>query len=238
VDELFVEVVAEEASASLKAMRRIAMPTLAVLAVLVIGAAPSGARAGHKMLVKCSPAGSHVVLANAQAQVYIAPDGTTVRGCVRGRRRSYTLGEFYEEACSPSGCGGVTLETLAGTMVAYEELFSGGRQLSYTVFVLDLRTGRLLHQVPTGVLAKPLPLHVGSGPAANIVVKSDGAVAWIAENEELSAKEVTYYELHALDKTGSRVLASGPNIDTSSLKLTGSTLHWKQGGKRASAVLN
>lgn len=211
---------------------------ISVLALLLVGAAPSGAGSGHKAPTKCPQPGSHVVLADAQAQVYVTAEGTTVRGCVRGRRRSYTLGEFYEEACSPSGCGGVTLETLAGTMVAYEELFSGGRQLSYAVFVLDLRTGRLLHQVPTGVLVKPLPLHVGSGPAANIVVKSDGAVAWIAENEELSGKEVAYYELHAVDKTGSRVLASGPNIDTSSLKLTGSTLHWKQGGKRASAVLN
>ncbi len=121
-------------------------------------------------------------------------------------------------------------------MVAYEESLLLGqlgiepsrRQL---VIVRNLSTGRLVHRVPTGTSGIPTPRSIGIGSAVAIVVKSDGSVAWIVE----SGSE---YQVHAVDKTGSRVLAAGTDVDPRSLALTGSTLYWTQGGKPASAALN
>ena len=67
-----------------------------------------------------------------------------------------------------------------------------------------------------------------------IVVKSDGAVAWIVRTDP----EEGMYQVHALDQTGSRVLSTGSDIAPSSLALAGSTLYWTQGGEPHSATLN
>ena len=71
-----------------------------------------------------------------------------------------------------------------------------------------------------------------------MVVKSDGAVAWIAENEIGPPHGPPEYEVNAVDKTGNRTLAAGTDIAPSSLALAGSTLYWTQGGKPMSAPLN
>lgn len=75
---------------------------------------------------------------------------------------------------------------------------------------------------------------MGNGQATEIVLKNNNAVAWIVQTNG----EPTIYEVHAVNKTGSRLLASGTDVDPSSLALAGSTLYWTQGGKPASAVLN
>ncbi len=93
--------------------------------------------------------------------------------------------------------------------------------------VRDLRNGRLLHNVPT----------VGTVEA--MVLKSDGATAWILESRGQSpAHPVTEYEVQAVDKNGSRMLAAGSDIDPSSLAVAGRTLYWTQGGKPFSASLD
>lgn len=101
------------------------------------------------------------------------------------------------------------------------------------VVVRDLRTGRVLHNVPTGTQSPPVPHFVGAGEATTIVVKRDGAVAWIVESKCLGGE----YQVHALDEDGERVLASGRDIAPRSLALVGSTLYWTQGGKPYSATL-
>jgi hypothetical protein len=174
---------------------------------------------------------------------------TVAEGCVFGRKRSYTLGRYEPECLGSSqggGCGGgVDNITLAGTVVAYEEGVDSESETSHVVVVRDLRSGRVLHKVPSGAPAKPSPEHVGTGSATAIVVKSDGAVAWIAENDELLSKEGTYYEVHEIDRAGSRVLASGVSINPFSLALAGSSyrgatpeVFWTQGGRPFSAPLN
>jgi hypothetical protein len=106
----------------------------------------------------------------------------------------------------------------------------GGEAL---ILVRDLRTGRLLHDVPTGIPSAPHG-HLGVGPAISIVVKSDGAVAWIAS----ALPPDGFFQVHALDGDGSRLLATGRSIDPRSLALAGSTLYWTQEGKPFSAALN
>ena len=102
---------------------------------------------------------------------------------------------------------------------------------------------------------EPKPRYIGVGNVVSIVVKSDGAVAWIADDYERSgaAHGAEYFDVYAVDKkTGTRLSASGTNIDPSSLALSvtgtnigqgsrtapGSTLYWTQGGKPESAALN
>jgi hypothetical protein len=165
---------------------------------------------------------------------------TGIRGCVRGLMRSYKLGEQSEGQGSAGGesSSGIQNEALGGTMVAFEESITGSglngsnSHGTWIMVVRDLRTGKVIHKVPTGTPASPNPNFVGVGPTTAIVVKSDGAVAWIAE------AAVGGYEVHALDKTGSRLLASGEDIEPHVLGLKGNRLYWKQGGQVQSAVLS
>jgi hypothetical protein len=132
----------------------------------------------------------------------------------------------------------VRMETLAGPVVAYEVasavgLATGDDRFTWQVVVRDLRSGRVLHRVPTGT-APANPFVVGVGPAVSIVVKIDGAVAWVAK---APPSEGTY-QLHVLDKTGTRLLASGTDIAPSSLAIAGSRLYWMDGANPDSAPLN
>jgi hypothetical protein len=79
---------------------------------------------------------------------------------------------------------------------------------------------------------------VGVGPALKVAVKSNGSVAWLADNRNLRAEGPSHYEIHVLDRGGSRVVASAANIFPSTFRLDGDALHWWQGGKRKSAPLN
>lgn len=230
-------------------MRRIAIAAISVLALLVAVAWAGAARPQHRALAKCAPGHPHLITANAQAQVYEAtepealPEYLGAWGCVYGHNRPYFLGPLpYGSA---SGAGGVRHETLAGSMVAYEEVSIGGSQSGrseWRVVVRNLRTGRVLHKVPTGVPLEPEPEYVGVGNIVSIVVKSDGAVAWIADDYERSATAhgtgPPYFDVYASDKLGTRLLSSGSNIGPRSLALAGSTLYWTQGGKPFSVTLS
>ena len=183
----------------------------ALLAVLF---AASGASAADGSAL-CPPAHPRLVVADSRAHVYSVPRPHaipggrplpgTIRGCALGHRRVVVLG------LAPFGTarevGGVYSATLAGTIVAYEqfrEVFGPEQPLSDLVVVRDLRTGRLLHRVPTGTSAP-------TGPAAKaIVVKSDGAVAWIVDT-------AGGYQVRAVDRTGSHVVAIGSDIAPGSL---------------------
>jgi len=203
--------------------------------LLLPAASVSEASSRDRAGPKCPPAHSQLLLADAQSQVFEAGEDE-IYGCTYRKKRAYVLG--HVRTCGSSGCGGVKREVLAGPVVAYEEVnvtgvARGGSE--WWVVVRDLLTGRVLHRVPTGIPDAPNTLHlVGDGFAVAIVVKSDGAVAWIVQ----SGVDPSGYEVQAVDKTGSRLLASGPEIDPHSLALAGSTLYWLQGGKPVSAVLN
>jgi hypothetical protein len=227
-------------------MRRIV--GFAVL-VLLLAASASGAGARHKVAPKCLPAHAHVLFADSQAAIYSIPAtreegliGTVQTwGCAYGRKSSYKIWEEDVQESTESN-GGIHDLTLNGTMIGYEvSRYEGTRYTEgeetvseWHVIVRDLRTGRVLHKVPTGMPEPARPKLLGRGEAEGIVVKSDGAVAWINNTVQRENR----YEIHALDKTGERVLAVGSDIDPHSLALAGSTLYWTQGGKPMSATLN
>lgn len=193
----------------------------------------------------CRPGGK-LVAADTEAVVYLGREpgragGAAYLACRYGHHRVYVVGgpgvgsstvagedrryvlagmtlawESWEETQPPNG---VSAETPEG-------------RAEWVIFVRDLRTGRVLHKVPTGT--STVKGWVGVGPIDALVVKSDGAVAWIAS---LVGEGQHGYEVHAVDKTGSRLVASGTSIDPRSLALAGSTLYWTQGGVPMSAPL-
>jgi hypothetical protein len=102
--------------------------------------------------------------------------------------------------------------------------------------VRDLRTGRVLRRLPSG----PSPprfadtSHEGFGPVVAIVLKPDGAVAWI--NAIYSPTE---YAVHVADRHGVRDLTGyEPSIVPSSLRLHGGTVSWQEHGQVMTAPLN
>jgi hypothetical protein len=177
-----------------------------------------------------------VVVADAQAIVFERRDDAVLQvyGCAYGRGRQYDLGEAGEGDISPERGWGLVYETLAGTVVAYEQWEESESPIFHrrvVVIVRNLRTGQTLKTLPTGKSSDPHS--VGSGYVRSLVVKTNGSVAWIVQGPMRGT-----YEVHAVDKDGSRVLASGPGIAEESLALVGSALYWTQDGKPFSATLN
>jgi hypothetical protein len=179
-----------------------------------------------------------VIAADQQAEIYAIRKNEEVVdywGCVYGQARSVEVGITNECISNGGACGGTSHLTLVGTLVARERSSSfpaiGNEWL---IEVESLRTGRVLYSVPTGLTFPPEPKTVGDGPATAIVLKSDGAVAWIVDTGQAN----DMYQVHAVDKSGSRLLASGSDVDPSSLALAGSTLYWTEDGKPYSATLH
>ena len=183
-------------------MRRIAIAAIPTLLLLVVAAPASDATRSHKAIPMCPPAGTRVLLADAQAAIYTVHERLIVpvkggghevqkviatRGCVDGRMGSYKLGERFVPTPTELN-GGMDQLSLGGLLVAYEESFYGGSRYSegrgeesieeWYVVVRNLRTGRVLHRIPTGMNEKDHPKFVGDGPTSAIIVRADGAVAW------------------------------------------------------------
>lgn len=240
-------------------MRRIAIAGIFVLPLLGVAAPASDAASSRKAVSTCPPAHSRVLLADAQAAIYTireqrieriggrreASPIIATRGCDASNKRSYRLDWEFANAGSAESGSPIPLKLrLSGSVVAYEESFYGGNRYSqgrdeeyveeWYVVVRSLQTGRVLRKVPTGAKEKDHPKFVGDGQTTAIVVKADGAVAWITDTVQSENR----YQVHALDETGERTLAVGSNIDPNSLALAGSTLYWTQGGKSFSTTLN
>ncbi len=210
-------------------MRRI----ITILTIILIGPvwAPTAvANTHHKPLSKCPTKNEGVVDADAQAVVYKASTG--IFGCAYDAKHAYYLGPSPYGSAQVSG--GTFSVTVVGSVVAYSVEKSDilGEYEVYEVRVRNLRTGKVIHRVPTG--SPPQPGSIGIGSTTAIVVKRDGSVAWIVT----CVTQLGGFQVHSIDKTGSHVLAVSPEIAPNSLALAGSTLYWLQGGKPMSATLD
>lgn len=163
-----------------------------------------------------------------------------VYGCVYGGKR-YVLG-VVPEGGHEEGPPRARHVVLAGSMVAYESgeygpaEVGGGEEEHTYVIVGNLKTVQFVHKVPSGVPQVPVGKNdVGAGAVRAIVLKADGAVAWIAE-EEYDYPRISF-QVRALDRKGERLLALGEDIAPGSLALAGSTVYWTQEGKPHSASL-
>jgi hypothetical protein len=224
--------------ASLRYMQRIAITTMIVLAAIVASTSISAARPVRRAPTKCVRGHSRIITADAQAQVYEAPEppgapeALGVYGCAYGSNRTYFLGPL--PFASVEDAGGVSDETLAGPIIAYNESSvrpcCSNRSL---VVVRNLLTGKILRHVPSGTPTVPKTGYVGIGPVVSIVVKKNGAVAWIVETGYPNE-----YQVHAMDQSGSRLLASSAEIEPDSLALGGNVLYWTEAHRPFSALLN
>lgn len=212
---------------------------LAVGMSLPAGALAEGSRNGGR-LARCPPRHTVVAQANREAAIY-EDSNLDYEGsyewfaCAYRAKRAYLLGR--EAKFSSGGGGGVELPRLVGPVVAYgksldvEGIFPNPGHSINLVIVRNLMTGRVLHKVPTGPSSRN---SVGAGPVGALVVKRDGAVAWINGAGDATFK----HEVHVIDRKGSRLLASGLGIDPLSLRLRGSTISWTQNGQSFSAPLS
>jgi hypothetical protein len=210
----------------------------AMIVSVLVSAGPAHAADAGAPIKNCPPAKARILRGDRRAVVY---ETTEIRGCARGRRRSYELGYRLEGSGSGGGSSGAGISkiALAGSMVAYEEAMHGcdvnesDCHFTWLVKVRDVATGKVIHDLPTGRPTSPEPNVIGAGETTKIVVKSDGAVAWIVR----SPCREGCYQVHAVDKTGERVLAAASDIQPRSLRLNGSELVWTEGGNRMSSVL-
>ncbi len=217
---------------------------LAGVAVLI--ALSSAAAKAHKQPWVCRPGHAHLVDADMQAQVYETGryedgfDAEQIVGCVYGRRHQFFVGP----APSGSGSSGASssIKQMVGTLVAvaltgYSTVYGSE---SDSVSVIDLRTGRRIHQSWTG---PPEPTRstgyedYGAGPAESLVLRANGDVAWIAATPAFRVTSAGRYQVYTLEATGRRMIASGNEIDPLSLALADATIYWTQAGKPFSAPL-
>jgi hypothetical protein len=219
--------------------------------LLLLAASPAAARSTHRRQSRCTPGHAHLLASDAVAQVYEAgshEDGfrpERIVGCIYGATHVYVVG--FPSFGSGGGGGGSSVKQLAGTDVAVASSSSSmvyGTE-SASVLVRDLRTGRVIVDTPTGPPEpSPAELHspgfgriVGAGPVTSVVLKPDGALAWIASTPAYRVTLAGSYQVYAFDSSGKRTLAAGNDIDPFSLALAGSTVYWTQSGKPSSAAL-
>ena len=196
--------------------------SLAALVAVALPDHPAHARAaggGRAAGRPCGPRAAATLAADAVARVYSV--GGNVFGCVAGASRSIELGTtgFSVRA------GRVDLVRVSGTVAAYGLVRSGVDTASATVVVRRLTTGRVLAQraatTREGV--------EGFQSVDGVVVKADGAVAWIATANSIGPPKFVR-QVRRMDARGTVTLDWGPAVAAGSLALSGSALRWRHGG--------
>jgi hypothetical protein len=173
----------------------------------------------------CAGDGKKVVQ-NAFLRVYDQPPFRKV--CALASRRRFDLGYSRGNTrCDPDVCR-VGATAIAGRLFAYADEFAGRRASSSGLYVRDGLTGRELLHVQSGQTCDET---YEGGPVTSLVLRADGAVAWIVEGCPPNSGRT--YEV----RTPKEVLASGTDIDPDSLRRTAGGITWVQGATTRSAPL-
>jgi hypothetical protein len=124
---------------------------------------------------------------------------------------------------------------VAGRMVAYGVTAFGVDTGETNVLVRRLSDGKLLASFP----ATDLAFVESFSAIGSIVVKSDGAVAWISTLSSIVRRgRATEVFEATVSASSPKRLDSGNKIDPTSLQLHGSTLTWRDGGAVRHATLS
>jgi hypothetical protein len=184
---------------------------------------------------RCGPAGAKTLAANGRVRVYVSGQG--VYGCSTARSRTFRLGNV-SRSIRESRAGPVAV---AGDLAAYGLSRFGVDTVRAAVVVRRLTDGKQLRQLSaTRAVGAEAFVSVGS-----VVMKANGAVAWIGVEHSIGAGRRSSIEVHAASAQtgtgtrtgGDRVLDSGPAIRPASLRLHGSRLSWVNGGTARHAAL-
>jgi hypothetical protein len=211
--------------------RRLAVAGLALLLAACGGAAAGSSTAsGPPGGSRCGPAGTKTLAASRLARVYSSHG--VVYGCSMTGTRSYRLGDATIFRPGDPRVGQVAV---AGEIAAFALTEFGIDTGSAQVTVTRLRDGKLLRSVRA--TTRPLGVEATQS-VVSIVVKADGAVAWIGEGHSIINHHNDDVEVHAFDRQRDRLLDSGKGVDPTSLRLHGSKLTWKDSGDPRSATLS
>jgi hypothetical protein len=193
-------------------MRALMLPAavglLAVCATSAAGAA-----------TPCRPPGAHLLASDPHAQVYALDNA--VYGCDRNTHEATKLGVTTNCVAAAR----VDHLALAGDVVAHGVDRCGVDAGSTTVIVRRLSDGKQLRAYPAirGPVGPESYESLGS-----LVVKPDGAVAWIATARSIvRASGGETIQVHA----NGMLLEAGPGIKPHSLRLHGSRLTWRWGSQ-------
>jgi hypothetical protein len=153
-----------------------------------------------------------------------------VYGCSFSGGRSFRLGSTARALRESS----VDPVAVAGNNAAYGVSRFGVDTVRTSVVVRRLTDGRQLAEfavTQTGVVE-------GIEAVKSLVLKGDGAVAWIGLAHSI-ARHGEAIEVHAADASSStdRLLDSGPQVAPQSLRLHGSTITWQHGAATRHATL-
>jgi hypothetical protein len=201
-----------------------------VVATGLLAAVTGGGWAiAHPAAPVCGPVAVRTIAGDDVARIYA--DGGSAFGCVAGGNRAYRLGAAGL-GHSP-GSARIEAVRVAGRRAAYGLRTMGVDTGYVTVDVRVLSTGALQARRPATTRAGV----EGFQSIDSLVLKADGAVAWIATARAIG-KPKFVRQLLALDRQGFRVLDSGPSLDSTSLALHGSKLAWKHGTASRTANLH
>lgn len=227
---------------------------LPVLVLLLMAAlAPAGyGREQRSHLRSCAPRREVTVLAsNPHAQLYERPSGDAragVYGCLRRGGRAVYLGEerSYEgPGClrkDEGHCARATELALAGATVAYLTTpVEPGYAQEHAIVARSIATGRALHSVAIRVRTVHRTM-LEAASVLQIVVKPDGALAWIQEDgfgrHGGGAAPPTAYSVFAVDRNGFHTLTPELPASPRALTVTGSLLSWTNEATPESAILD
>lgn len=201
---------------------------VAVAALGLAACGSSGAKAPPTPRAhSCGPRSAKTIAADPVARVYRS--GDTVYGCSSRTGRRTTLGQTSISAKDRTRLG---LVRLAGSYAAFASstfgVDSGGAEVS----VVRLSDGR---RVRTGqAVDQGLVESVQSVPS--LVVRSDGAVAWIGQVRSIIGRG-EQLEVHRADRRGAALLDRGADIAPRSLRLRGRRLSWRDGSSTRTSTL-
>jgi hypothetical protein len=153
-----------------------------------------------------------------------------VYGCSFAVGRSFRLGNVARSIREAR----VQPVAVAGNDAAYGLSSFGVDTIGTEVVVRRLTDGKRLREFP----ATRAGVVEGAQSVGSVVVRSDGAVAWIGVDRSIIGRGGAI-EVHAADGSASadRVLDSGAQIVPGSLRLRGSTLTWTAGAATRHATL-
>lgn len=177
----------------------------------------------------CGPAEAHTLAADGIARVYAMHN--SVLGCSRHGTRAYLLGQ--RATCL--GSARVDPVLVAGQLTAYGSERCGVDTGFTEVIVRRLTDGRQLRSAP----ATTPPGVESFQNVGSLVLKRDGALAWIGSGSSIVGHGRRKIEVYAANAGGPvRLLDSGVTVRPGSLKLHGSRLTWKHGASLRHAGLS
>jgi len=207
--------------------------SLACIGCLTVAALvlPSGGAAKARVARSCKPPHTATIARDRKVRVYQTHDqfgNQIARACLYRTAKTYTLGGRTRDYLGHRDF--VSPVLLSRAIVGWEESTADryGEE-GYEVKVLDLANGRVLHEAVAPSALSSVPYR-----AVDLVMDRAGSVAWISISDIPSAS-ASPEQLFKSDTSRGAQLLDSSNGCCQSLRLTGKTLSWLDGGQTHTA---